>query len=211
MTQARCCWRICPHRWLLVSLQESERRRMSHAKRTHWRWDVCEIYTCSDSISFAICQCLRPAAMCDRTGVGSHGEKSNQQVSNVLIVQCHLDQEKQSLLSMTAQPSIHLSIHLFSKSEPPPPTCFLELLPLPWQLIAFLVSRAITFKLVQGNITWYFCKTERGKKKTFRITSFTLSHQDTYAQSCRVVLNMTTRLVILFSLANSVARWSEGS
>lgn len=108
MTQARCCWHICPHRWLLVSLQEPERRRMSDGSCTYCRWDLCEIYTCSDSILFAICQCFHPAVMCDWTCMCFHGQKSNQQSNlNVIIIQCHLDKEKQVYLLFDEGRTIH--------------------------------------------------------------------------------------------------------
>lgn len=190
MTQARCCWHICPHRWLLVSLQEPERRRMSDGSRTYCRWDVCEIYTCIDSILFAICQCFHPIVMCDWTCMCFHGQKSNQQSSlNVIIIQCHLDKEKQVYFLFDEGRTIHpeerffLTFILYQNISTVLPGAVTLL---PWQLIAFPVSMLrswLVLDLLGNNIQvgsrkqkleqnlFHYCKTVI--KRTFLATAST--------------------------------------
>lgn len=111
MTQARCCWHICPHRWLLVSLQEPEGRRMSDCSCTYCRWDTCKIYTCNHSILSFV---REPA----RVSTAKTLIKSKQPSSSFNVT------DKTGLFPLwwrLIHPSIHSAIHRgkihFSKSE----------------------------------------------------------------------------------------------
>lgn len=139
MTQARCCWHICPHRWLLVSLQEPEGRRVRDGSCTYCRWDTCEIYTCSPSVLFVSRQCFHLGVRCDR---GCSVSVTENQISNRVENNdchhslCHLGKQNDCIYFLSGEgKAVHPS---FAFQITNPPFCFLE--QLPWQLIAFPVS-----------------------------------------------------------------------